>query len=314
MATRSRKRVDHAEASALTAMPGDSLDEATLYARNWAFIPAGVQAAIRDCVVFAAGTGLASNVLELACRTGFTRFIVADGDTVDLSNLNRQAFGYAHVGQNKAEATAEVLRCIRPDVAVEIVPHFLDESSCLAPMARANIVLNSLDFDHPALFALNRAAQAANIPVLQPVNLGWGGALLIFTAESPSLEDFIGFKLGVDSSHDVLPRFIAQVVRSLPLGLPTYLEPIFQQFLANHNNREAWPFDPQLGVATQVTAALAVRAMVALVAHAPVQVVPSIAHCDIRVLLEPPLAGIQSATTAILGKAPKEASSARSNT
>lgn len=285
MAARSRKRVDLAEASALTALPSDSLDKAALYARNWAFISSDVQAALRECVVYAAGTGLASNVVELACRTGFTRFILADGDSVELSNLNRQAFSHAQIGENKAEATAALLRRIQPDVMVEVLPQMLDEASCLVPLARADVVLNSLDFDQPALFVLNRAAQQANKPVLQPVNLGWGGALLVFSAESPSLEEFIGCASDTTYRQDIFPQFIERVLHGLPSGVPPYLRALARQFQLEHT---VWPSLPQLGVAAQVTAALVVRALVALVAREPLQVVPHVIHCDVRVLLEPP--------------------------
>ncbi|HEV2236323.1 MAG TPA: ThiF family adenylyltransferase [Ktedonobacterales bacterium] len=260
------------------------MDDATLYARNAAFIPTGVQAAMRQSVIYAAGSGLASTIVELACRTGFTRFILADGDTVELSNLNRQAFTHAQIGQNKAAATADLLQRIRPDVTVEVVPRMLDEVTCLEPLARADLVINSLDFDQPAIFALNRAAQAANKPVLQPVNLGWGGAVLIFNAETPTLEQFLEVDLATVDYDAVLRRFIERVVREIPGGLPDYLAPLLAQF---QTDRAWWRESPQLGVAAHLTSALAVRALVALVARAPVRVVPRVVHCDVRALLEP---------------------------
>jgi molybdopterin-synthase adenylyltransferase len=261
-----------------------SVDDAVLYARNWAFVPAGVQAAMRRSVIYAAGSGLASTVVELACRTGFTRFILADGDAVELSNLNRQAFTFAQIGQNKAEATASLLRSIRPDVEVEVLPRMLDEVTSLEPLARADFVINSLDFDQPAIFALNRAAQVANKPVLQPVNLGWGGAVLIFTAETPSLEEYLELDPAATPRDEVLPRFIARVAEAMPGGLPPYLQPLYRQFQTDH---ALWQDGPQLGVAAHVTTAMAVRALVALVARAPVRVVPQIVHCDVRALLDP---------------------------
>jgi molybdopterin/thiamine biosynthesis adenylyltransferase len=260
------------------------VDDAALYARNWAFIPTGVQAALRQSVVYAAGSGLASTIVELACRTGFTRFILADGDTVELSNLNRQGFTHAQIGQNKAAATADLLRRIRPDVVVEVLPRMLDAVTCLEPLARADLVINSLDFDQPAIFALNRAAQAANKPVLQPVNLGWGGAVLIFNAETPSLEQFLEVDPATVEYGEMLRRFIERVVRELPGGLPAYLAPLFAQF---RTDGAWWRESPQLGVAAHLTSALAVRALVALVARAPVRVVPRVVHCDLRALLEP---------------------------
>lgn len=259
-------------------------DDTALYSRNWLFIPQDVQAKLRDAVFFAVGVGLASNIVTLACRTGFTRFIVADGDTVDISNLNRQAFSRQQVGANKAEATAALLRSIRDDVEVEVLPRIIDESQYAGPLARADVVVNSIDFDQPMMFALNRDAQAAKKPVLLPMNLGWGGALLTFTHESPSLEAFLNYQPERDAPAEVVKRLVSRVFEHAPHGLPPYLGAAFAQFMAPETS---WSYDPQLGVAAYVTTAMTVRAAVALVSGEPVRIVPDVVHCDVRALLEP---------------------------
>lgn len=269
-----------------------SFDPARMVSRNWAFIAPDVQRALDHQVIFAAGVGLASVIATLACRTGFSQFILADGDVVDVSNLNRQAFGLADIGKNKAEATAEQLRAIRPDVAVEIVPRYLDTSSYDAYLARSTLVVNSIDFDNPALFALNRSAQRRGIPCLQPLNLGWGGVVLVFTPDSPSFDTF----LGLDSADadtppppDVLQRFIGRVFASVPGGVPRYVEGLFAEVMQSGDgpsSAEAWPNQPQLGAATALTAAMAVRAAVALTAGEPVRTAPNVNYCDLRLILE----------------------------
>ncbi len=261
-------------------------DSATLYSRNWAFIPPDVQAALENTVIFAAGVGLSSVVAQAACRTGFRRFLLADGDAVELSNLNRQAFTRDQLGVNKAVATARLLRAIRPDAQVEALPRFLDMETYAAPLARADLVVSSLDYNSPALFALNRAAQAAGKPVLIGLNLGWGGAVMVFTPQSPSLEEFLGVEATDDlKPTDVAGRFLLRVFEAAPGGVPPYLAATFADYFAHG---DAWPCEPQLGVAAQLTAAMLVRAAVALVAGEPVRVVPQISYCDLRMVLEPP--------------------------
>src|SRR5690348_17290059 len=90
--------MDVATPSAADASAAPSFNWTPMFSRNWAFIAPQVQASLDRQVIFAAGVGLASVVATLACRTGFSRFILADGDVVDVSNLNRQAFGLADVG------------------------------------------------------------------------------------------------------------------------------------------------------------------------------------------------------------------------
>jgi hypothetical protein len=116
------------------------------------------------------------------------------------------------------------------------------------------------------------------------VNLGWGGAVLIFNAETPTLEEFLEVDPASVEYGEVLQHFIERVVREIPGGLPAYLVPLLAQF---QTNRAMWQDSPQLGVAAHLTTALVVRALVALVARAPVRVVPSVVHCDMRALLEP---------------------------
>src|SRR5262244_2613762 len=103
---------------------GAGSDTGDLFSRNWAFISPELQQRLNETTLFAAGVGLASRICEIACRTGFGRFILADGDRVERSNLNRQAFTSYQVGQNKADATADVLHKIRPDTTVHVLPAF----------------------------------------------------------------------------------------------------------------------------------------------------------------------------------------------
>ncbi len=261
-----------------------SFAEAELFSRNWAFLSPEAQRKLHETVIFAAGVGLTSNIVTLACRTGFRRFILADGDRVELSNLNRQEFTLKQIGENKAQATAQRLRGIRPDVEVRVLPHRLDESNYQEPLSQADIVVNSIDFDQATVFLLNGAAQAANKPVLLPINLGWGGALLTFTAASPSLESFLGLSEDSEKSSAVARLLVTRIFERSALGLPRYLASAFEQFSAPDNT---WAHDPQLGVAAYLTAALAVRCAAALANGEPVRSVPEVAHVDAFACLDP---------------------------
>jgi len=264
-----------------------SLDAATLYSRNWAFIPHELQSRLERATIFLAGVGLASQIATLATRTGLSHFILADGDQVELSNLNRQAFSLAQVGHNKADATAAAIHAIRPDAVVDTSPTFLDGATLTGPLARADYIVNSIDFDNPALFALNRAARRSGKTTLMPLNLGWGGALIVFTPEAPTLEQFLDF--GEDEpvrAAEVAKRMVERALTRSTAGTPPYLAATLADFLAQG---ERWPNEPQLGAATALTAALCVRAIVALVAGDPLRVAPAVNHVDLRVALEPPV-------------------------
>ena len=235
--------------------------------------------------ILLAGVGLASRIATLAMRTGFRRFILADGDTVELSNLNRQSFTLRQVGHNKAEAAAERLRAIRSDAVIETIPAFLDAESLKAPLAKADFVINSIDFDNPAFFALNRRAREQGKTVLMPLNLGWGGALVVFTPDAPSLETFLELPEDAPAPTDKIAGLMVQRALSAARdGVPPYLASTLSDFLTNG---QSWPNQPQLGVAAALTAAMSVRAIVALLSGEPIRVAPAVNHVDLRVALEP---------------------------
>lgn len=260
-------------------------DANDLYSRNWAFIAPDLQETLDHTCIFAAGSGLSSTIVVLACRTGFGAFILADGDQVERSNLNRQAFFRRQIGQNKAVATADLLRDIRPDVRVTVLPEYIEDHSYRASLDQTQIVINSIDYDNPALFALARDARARGIPMIIPLNLGWGGAVMVFTADSMPLEEFLGLE-ATDSLNaaDISARLVMSAFAGSPDGVPPYLAAQLADF---QEHGAEWPCEPQLGPAASLTAAMVVRAATALAAHEPVRVAPEVFHIDLRALLEP---------------------------
>jgi molybdopterin-synthase adenylyltransferase len=85
---------------------------------NWGFVSVEAQTKIRTAKVLLAGCGLGSNIAILAARTSFTNFILADGDKIELGNLNRQAFRLEHLGRNKADVAAELLSEVNPQAGL----------------------------------------------------------------------------------------------------------------------------------------------------------------------------------------------------
>lgn len=64
---------------------------------------------------------LGSNCALILVRCGFTRFSIADFDTVAASNLNRQFYCLDQVGGLKVETLKQNLRAINPDITITTV-------------------------------------------------------------------------------------------------------------------------------------------------------------------------------------------------
>ncbi|MBI4338853.1 MAG: ThiF family adenylyltransferase [Chloroflexi bacterium] len=244
--------------------------------QNWGFLSEEEQSRIAGTRVLLAGCGLGSNIALLAARQGFCRFIVADGDVVELSNLNRQAFRREHVGQNKARATASLVQEVNPQAQVHVIPFFLQAEDASALVQQCDVIVNMVD-PGPALHGLMAAAREQGKFTLFPLNIGFGGILLAFGPESPTLEDLVG--------SDTDPALFVNIVERLIFSLPSYL--LQYAWVAEKVKQERLA-PPQLGVATAITAAMVVRGMVSVTLGSPLAVVPTVAILDSR---EPRLIG-----------------------
>lgn len=81
---------------------------------------AGVTEKMQKARVAIAGAGgLGSNLAILLARSGIGTLKIVDFDTVELSNLNRQAYDRRHLGMPKVEALASRIAEINPDVCVQ---------------------------------------------------------------------------------------------------------------------------------------------------------------------------------------------------
>ena len=134
--------------------------------RNIGFVTLAEQEQLRQACVFVCGTGGMGGAALLAlARAGIGRLIIADIDTFEISNLNRQVFGWLDtVGQNKARATAEQIKRINPEIDIEV--HGDDWTDTVEDHVRsADVVINGTD-DLGASLLLYRTSRAINRPVI----------------------------------------------------------------------------------------------------------------------------------------------------
>lgn len=113
-----------------------------LYCRN----PPGSLDRLKSKVVGIAGVGgLGSNIAVSLLRSGVQRFIIADHDRVELSNLNRQHYFADQVGMDKTAALVQNLRRINP--YVEVISHCLriTADNLAAIFASAQLLIEAFD-------------------------------------------------------------------------------------------------------------------------------------------------------------------------
>lgn len=255
-----------------------SSSDQSIYSRNWAYIPRIIQDQMWHTRLLFAGTGLGSVFAELAVRTGFGHITIADGDTVATSNLNRQAYVQDDVHVNKAEALEQRLRSINPEVTVQTIPHYLDQTNISNLVEECDFVVNTIDFDNPAFVLCSQVARAKGKTCLFPLNIGWGGALFVFNNRSASLEET--FRISPEAPLDTIKQQILHTV--IDGEIPDYLLPVAT--IMHEQRLFGWPYDPQLGAGAYLAASILINTMVNLLKNEPVVLAPRPIHMDLNSL------------------------------
>jgi adenylyltransferase/sulfurtransferase len=142
-------------------------------------IDAQERLAVATVLVVGVG-GLGCPLALYLAGAGVGRLILADGDTVERSNLARQPlYGEADIGRPKAEVAAARLGERFPDVTVDALAEHLAEPALAAHLDGVDLVADGSD-NYPIRFALNRACIAARLPLVSAAAVRGEGQLVSF--------------------------------------------------------------------------------------------------------------------------------------
>lgn len=101
---------------------------------------------IQNTLIGVAGAGgLGSNCLHALVRSGFKKFVIADFDKVDFSNLNRQFFFTDQEGMLKTEAVRENLLRINPDLELSLHSVLVTKENVNELFAECDITVEAFD-------------------------------------------------------------------------------------------------------------------------------------------------------------------------
>ena len=146
------------------------------YDRQIPLLGSDGQERIRDASVFIAGAGgLGSLSAIYLAAAGIGRIAVADFDTVDVSNLNRQILHWSgDVARLKIDSAREKLEKINPDVEIDAIPEKIDEDNISELVDGSDLIVDAMD-NFRARYLLNKAAIARNIPLFHGAVHGFVG-------------------------------------------------------------------------------------------------------------------------------------------
>ena len=122
--------------------------------------------------------GLGSPAALYLASAGVGTLSIADGDTVDLSNLQRQILHTEpRIGQTKTQSAAESLRTVNPECRVLQLPR-LEGAALDEAVASADVVLDCSD-NFATRYALNRACVTSKKPLISGAAIKLTGQLFV---------------------------------------------------------------------------------------------------------------------------------------
>lgn len=240
------------------------------YSRNWLFIDQELQAKLAQLHILIMGAGIGSVFAELALRTGIRNLTIADGDRVDASNLNRQNYIRRDIGHSKARSCSTRLQEIDPNARISIIDQYLDEESLEREIPRADIVINTIDFDSPAFLLSSRICRRHRKMELFPMNLGFGSSVCVFTEDSDTWEDLFTFR-----NHEQLKMQILD-----HLARSAVVAPYLKEARENYMNGQTPAFDPQLGISCMISASLMMGIILKKLQGERIQLFPDFYYLD----------------------------------
>lgn len=230
--------------------------------RNGGLISQANQQKLATCRVVVAGCGSTGGAAVVPLvRTGVTRFVLADPDTFDLSNLNRQNATVADIGRNKAAVAGDSASAINPHADVVVLEQGIEAGTVDSLLEAGDIVIDAIDVTTAsgivAKKALHAAAAHARVPVITAYDIAACQFIEVFDYRNGGKP--FGGKLDKQTSpEEVLAALIP------PTALPEDILPI----IADGSVSGEHGF-PQLAMTASLFGALIAPIVLRLLANEP---------------------------------------------
>jgi molybdopterin/thiamine biosynthesis adenylyltransferase len=153
------------------------------------------QKAIQKLSIGVAGTGgMGSNIAEQLVRLGVGHVRIADRDTIEPTNLNRQVFAtQSTLGKPKIEAAVQALRNIAEDFELVAYEKGIHAETVERFVSGCDAIVDEIDvYELEAHVLLHRAARARGIPLYSAYAVGFGIHFYKFRGDCYTFEDFLG--------------------------------------------------------------------------------------------------------------------------
>lgn len=178
-------------------MKSEAFDYLKAFTRNIGWLTETEQVFLRSKKIAIAGLGGVGGIhLLTLVRLGFEQFHLADMDTFQLQNFNRQVGANLHsVDKNKVDVLTQMAKEINPNVKITRFNEGIHQSNMHEFLSGVDLYVDGLDF-----FVLDVRAEVfqlaydMNIPAVTAGPLGMGTCYLVIMPGQMSFERYFQFK------------------------------------------------------------------------------------------------------------------------
>lgn len=179
------------------------------FSRNIGWVTVAEQESLRHkCVAIAGLGGVGGAHLLTLTRLGIGAFHIADFDSFDIPNFNRQAgASISSLGRRKTDVLSEMARNINPELQIRVFEDGVNETNIDSFLSGVDLYVDGLDF---FAFAARKLVfpncAARGIPATTAAPLGMGAAVLNFLPGGMTFEQY--FQWDDCSENEMALRFL----------------------------------------------------------------------------------------------------------
>jgi adenylyltransferase/sulfurtransferase len=141
---------------------------------------AGQQRLLDASVLVVGMGGLGCPLAMYLAAAGVGKLTIADDDTVELTNLQRQiAHGQQNVGESKVDSAAATLTGLNPDVELTLLNERLEGQDLEQAIKNKTVVVDATD-NFTTRFAINDACLKAQVPLVSGAAIRMEGQVTVF--------------------------------------------------------------------------------------------------------------------------------------
>jgi len=172
--------------------------------RNLGWLTASEQTKLRNSYVAIAGLGGAGGFqAQVLARLGVGRFKIADLDTFELTNINRQIGASVDtLGQSKVPVIRDMILAINPEAEIETFTEGITANNIDRFLESVELVLDGIDFfAQNTKLLLFQKSRAKGISVITACPLGFGASVIIFSPSGMKYEDYFDLRSGMSEKE-----------------------------------------------------------------------------------------------------------------